>query len=917
MSTLVFKFDRTRYTNETLTFQLHAIGSAGATEDGEQGPNAYPAKPLEADGTLAGYIVSAPNPAATGAPDPVAPPHYYVIRNMSSLPTPGAILDSRQFVPVQTSAGVLDVNVLLGQGKTFAVTPELLTSLTTAAAAALAAAAFKPDAQAAAAAKGDALAAAAARPAAQAAAAFLPGLGAAQAQAASDHTANVQQMADSAQAAGQALAATGIAAPYISETTADPPAAPDGTKGAKRGADGSLTRLLRTGGAWVAAGASIAGLPRLITAELAIGNKKTAFSYGASGGRSLDDRSALQNAIDGTPEGGILDLSASLGFRVSEALYLDKAITIVFNSRGSILEQTTFGKPHWFVNNAPNVHFRGLAEMVYTGARPNIKAAPNPTSADPRLNPLYQIGAGNSRTLAAGVYLKGQCDNFHADRLSIDGQVIGMIHANVGDNYNVYSGNQSVGEIFATNVDWGYLSGGVKDFDIRRFIIRNLTSTQGDPTHGIYMGPRAVYNGSLTMGVIDLDGAYAMPNNDDFLRAADAFSLRCCQLCTVESILVRNAQMLGNFQEGRFIVGKINAVLDSLYSGAGANTQVSILAAQSNADVTIQEMQVKTGIGWQAGQQDAFAVTISSSASLRVRSGKMQMTNPSPARVARMGGGALLDIENLEMAYDNPFDPAYVKPAAIYSLATTGQVRVKNPKLTGTDRLAYFEAGVDWRIHLDPTRIASNTLNTIFDAGNQYHTVFTAQHDAPPAEPAVAGTYAITLRSRNSVTVNNTANAFIAGFNAGVPGQRYMIFCTDAFTALLHNASLQLLGKANIAKGTWSWLEFVMVGGVAYEIGHGGIGAATTSTKTANYAVTPADKVILANAVGSPLTMTLPTAVGITDAQFVIKKTDASANAVTIATTSSQTIDGTTTKSLTTQYAMLRVVSDGANWQVI
>jgi hypothetical protein len=63
--------------------------------------------------------------------------------------------------------------------------------------------------------------------------------------------------------------------------------------------------------------------------------------------------------------------------------------------------------------------------------------------------------------------------------------------------------------------------------------------------------------------------------------------------------------------------------------------------------------------------------------------------------------------------------------------------------------------------------------------------------------------------------------------------------------------------------------------------------------------------------------VTLPTAVGCIGRRYTIKKTDASANAVTIATTSSQTIDGTTTKALSTQYAAYTVQSDGANWQII
>ena len=64
-------------------------------------------------------------------------------------------------------------------------------------------------------------------------------------------------------------------------------------------------------------------------------------------------------------------------------------------------------------------------------------------------------------------------------------------------------------------------------------------------------------------------------------------------------------------------------------------------------------------------------------------------------------------------------------------------------------------------------------------------------------------------------------------------------------------------------------------------------------------------------------TFTLPTSVGATGRLYTIKKVDSSANAVTIATTLSQTIDGQTTKPLSIQYDGVQVQSDGANWVVI
>jgi len=94
-------------------------------------------------------------------------------------------------------------------------------------------------------------------------------------------------------------------------------------------------------------------------------------------------------------------------------------------------------------------------------------------------------------------------------------------------------------------------------------------------------------------------------------------------------------------------------------------------------------------------------------------------------------------------------------------------------------------------------------------------------------------------------------------------------------------------------------------------------GALSVTSKTANYTALVSDDVILASSSGGAITITLPTAVGFTGKTFTIKKTDSSGNAVTIGTTSSQTIDGSTTFPINVQYRAINVVSDGSNWHTL
>lgn len=68
------------------------------------------------------------------------------------------------------------------------------------------------------------------------------------------------------------------------------------------------------------------------------------------------------------------------------------------------------------------------------------------------------------------------------------------------------------------------------------------------------------------------------------------------------------------------------------------------------------------------------------------------------------------------------------------------------------------------------------------------------------------------------------------------------------------------------------------------------------------------------NATAGGFTITLPLATGRPGQFFFFKKTDATANVVTITRSGTETIDGATSQTLTTQYAALTLVSDGANW---
>ena len=94
----------------------------------------------------------------------------------------------------------------------------------------------------------------------------------------------------------------------------------------------------------------------------------------------------------------------------------------------------------------------------------------------------------------------------------------------------------------------------------------------------------------------------------------------------------------------------------------------------------------------------------------------------------------------------------------------------------------------------------------------------------------------------------------------------------------------------------------------------------TTLSKTANYTIVEADrdKLVKCDATSGTITITLLAAATAGDGfQLAIKKTDSGANTVVIDGNSSETIDGVTTLTLSTQYDVAVLTCDGSNWHVV
>lgn len=86
---------------------------------------------------------------------------------------------------------------------------------------------------------------------------------------------------------------------------------------------------------------------------------------------------------------------------------------------------------------------------------------------------------------------------------------------------------------------------------------------------------------------------------------------------------------------------------------------------------------------------------------------------------------------------------------------------------------------------------------------------------------------------------------------------------------------------------------------------------------TANYTQSLNDAVILVNATSGAVTITLQPALQCEQKRITIKKTDSSGNAVTIDADGAETIDGSATKSLATQYKTYELIAQNGSWWIV
>lgn len=230
---------------------------------------------------------------------------------------------------------------------------------------------------------------------------------------------------------------------------------------------------------------------------------------------------------------------------------------------------------------------------------------------------------------------------------------------------------------------------------------------------------------------------------------------------------------------------------------------------------------------------------------------------------------------------------------------------------TATQRFSYFRS---------PTINSTSGTATFTNAFNVFI-------DPPVAGTTAAftnGPYALGLGGTLKLSAGSTSIVpvqMISGALKTSPVAGAIEFLTDAFYFTATTGPTRYTGVVNNGGGTVNRIPFYTNASVINDspsltyssaagfLVNNGI-TVRIQAKTSTYAILATDYFI--NCTSGTFTTTLPTAVSVSGQEYIIK--NSGAGVITLATTSSQTIDGTTPGTLIAN-AVIRLISDGANWQ--
>jgi len=238
-----------------------------------------------------------------------------------------------------------------------------------------------------------------------------------------------------------------------------------------------------------------------------------------------------------------------------------------------------------------------------------------------------------------------------------------------------------------------------------------------------------------------------------------------------------------------------------------------------------------------------------------------------------------------------------------------------------TDSLLTIENGVVKKIAQTAMPAApTNIWSTLGNAGVTPAANFLGTTDNSSIRIRTNNTQRIIVDSTGNVGIGTATPSTRLEVNSGVAGTSGLtltqmpegaILYTNTNGEVVYNASTLSLDVANTRLGIASSSpnSTLTVGGSV---------SMPVVTRSANYTVTAGDYTVLCNSTTGAFTVTLPAASSAPGRMYVIKKTSAEGNLITVHATGADYIDGAANQYLYSPYSYITVQSDGlSSWSII
>ena len=249
----------------------------------------------------------------------------------------------------------------------------------------------------------------------------------------------------------------------------------------------------------------------------------------------------------------------------------------------------------------------------------------------------------------------------------------------------------------------------------------------------------------------------------------------------------------------------------------------------------------------------------------------------------------------------------------------TGLMSGTGSTVTGSATTGMIDLRQTWNTTGNPTAFLLNVNNT---ASGNSSLLMDLQVNGSSVFKVARNGGTVTLSTLSASAINSLNTLSYNGNGIAITSGSYNLISitrgfaptsgTGVFNVFNYTATINQTGGANgITRGVYINPTITAAADFrAIEVTNGSI-VLPYKAITTTYAVLNSDYLI--NATTGTFTITLPTAVGGAGRTYIIKNSGA-ASVITVATTSSQTIDGSTTYVLTALNKYVNVVSDGANW---